>query len=99
MENEKDVDQKSNSSQSSSVGYAPALIQSYVDGRWFVSTIYRMSSVMLNPPANWYYETIVWGWDSETKQRTEILDIHNSGSFSEKAMKSHIGICIALHGV
>lgn len=44
------------------------LIQSYVKDRWFVSTIHRQSSATANPDG-WYYETMVWNWNAEAKER------------------------------
>ena len=84
---------------SSEGGYTPALIQSYLSGRWFVSTMYRQSSAMIEPPANWYFETIVWEWDSKTKQRGKMVSVDDSGSSQEQAMMSHINICGELLGV
>lgn len=72
------------------------LIQSYVYRRWFVSTIYRRSSVAIESPASWYFETIVWEWNNKTKQREKMLSTDDSGSSQEQAMLNHINICSEL---
>ncbi len=69
------------------------LIQSYVADRWFVSTILRASSAMEGGP---YFETIVWDWDSETKDRGKLLEIEDSGMSPEHASASHANICQSL---
>ena len=75
------------------------LIQSYVAGRWFVSTTYRRSSAMIEPPANWYFETIAWEWDPNTKTQGRIIKMDDSGSSQEEALLSHINICSELLGI
>lgn len=50
------------------------------DKVFFISTIYRQSSAMCNNPP-WYYETLVWEWDTEKRcRKEEILSEHNSSS-------------------
>lgn len=51
-----------------------ALIQSYVfceDKAFFVSTINRESSAMLNPGV--YAETMIWEWDSTTRTKGALV--------------------------
>ncbi len=69
-----------------------SLIQSYVSRRWFVSTTYRQSSVMADGHV-WYFETIVWEGDNETKKKEKMIKTEDSGSSQEQAMLSHINIC------
>jgi hypothetical protein len=71
------------------------LIQSYVQDYFFVSTAYRRSSAMLAPDL-WYYETIVWNWNPETRERGEIVDSHDSGYSRRTALASHAEICASL---
>jgi len=72
-----------------------ALIQSYVMQKWFVSTIHRQSSVMTESPP-WYYETIIWEWDAETRKTGAIVSTEDSGSWPEVAAKRHATICVNL---
>ena len=75
------------------------LIQTYVfhsneqaeDKAFFVSTIDRTSSSMY---ASRYAETIVWEWDSTTKQRGDIIHI---GEGSEGSIRIHFNICEKLY--
>lgn len=71
------------------------LIQSYVQDHYFVSTAYRRSSAMLNPQG-WYYETIVWNWNPETKERGEIVDSRDCGVNRLTALACHAAICASL---
>jgi hypothetical protein len=58
------------------------------DGKWFfVSTILRESSAMVNSPG-WYPETITWEYNRETMERGNILDIDGSGD----ALKQHFRV-------
>ncbi len=69
------------------------LIQSYVKDRWFISTIYRQSSAALNPDG-WYYETMVWDWDAQTKTRGEhFIAQYDSGLSETYAMRHHADVC------
>jgi hypothetical protein len=69
------------------------LIQSYVEEKYFISTIYRQSSAITESPM-WYYETMVWEWDKDSRQRkSEILQQIDSGSEKSQALKSHLEIC------
>ena len=48
-------------------------LQTYIKGKYCVSTIYRESSVSIpNPP--WYYETFVWDLDPDTGKFTTLTD-------------------------
>lgn len=68
------------------------LIQSYVAGRWFVSTAYRKSSAVLNPDG-WYYETIIWEWNAKTKKRGRMLTMQDVGLTPRYAHRMHFEIC------
>ena len=70
------------------------LIQSYVLEKYFVSTIYRESSCEI--PNIWYYETMVWEWDKETRERGEILLQEDSGMSKNIALGNHNRICLNL---
>ena len=53
------------------------LAQTYVftnNGAYFVSTIDRVCSAPISPI--WYAETLVWRWDPETKERGELVSMH-----------------------
>ena len=69
------------------------LIQSYVCEEYFVSTIYRRSSAELGP--KWYYETIVWKWNKDTRTRGKMLEMHDSGLSPMTAIDHHYDICRA----
>ena len=40
---------------------------------YMVSTAYRQSSAPI-PDAPWYWETLTWEWNPETKERGDIVD-------------------------
>ena len=69
------------------------LIQSYLLDKYFISTIYRKASTV---EVMYFYETIVWEWDSIKKKRGQILDSHDSGSYVQKALVSHYHICLEI---
>lgn len=71
------------------------LIQSFVADTYMVSTAYRRSSASIIPEL-WYYETIVWEYNSKTKQRGKILEIHDSGINAKMAFRNHMTICETL---
>lgn len=71
------------------------LIQSYVADRYFVSTIERNSSAMLETEMS-YFETIIWEWDSDTRNIGKMLNCLNSGIGMTQAIKSHAAIVISL---
>ena len=62
------------------------LIQTYLRRKYFISTIFRRAST---PQEIWYYETIVWEWDNETKERGAILDSMDSGRTETLAIINH----------
>ena len=66
------------------------LIQSYVLEKFFVSTAYRRASTV---EEMWFYETIVWDWDSATHKRGKIVTMEDSGGLAETAIDSHFEIC------
>ena len=70
------------------------VIQSYIYTQkinYFVSTIYRRSSAMLNPDG-WYYETFAWTLKENGEKDEWVED--NSGAISlNGALKQHYGVC------
>ncbi len=70
------------------------LIQSYVVDLFFVSTIYRESSAPI--PNLWYYETMAWEWDRETRKRGELLLQEDSGTPKKAALENHARVCARL---
>jgi len=67
------------------------LIQSYLQEGYFISTVYLQSSAPINTPS-WYYETIVWEWDKDTRERGKIIEMEDSTSYPDTALKSHFNI-------
>jgi len=67
------------------------LIQSFILEKYYISTIYRKCSAIIEDI--WYYETIIWEWDAEKKKRGEMLEMHDSGLSSNIALKNHFQIC------
>ena len=63
------------------------VIQSYIFQKWMVSTIHRQSSALMYDPP-WFYETIVWEWDGETRTRGKI--VHEAGC---DTTAEHFAIC------
>ena len=63
----------------------------YTDkGNYFISTIYRRSSAMLNPDG-WYYETFAWRLNDKDERTDWVED--NSGAISKKgAIKQHLEV-------
>lgn len=68
------------------------LIQSYVLEKFFISTAYRKCSADI-PREIWYYETIVFSWDRETRGITGVVEITDSGSDTMDAFAIHNSIC------
>lgn len=67
------------------------LIQSYVADKYFISTVYRCASI---PEYEmWFYETIIWEWNKETKQRGHIALTEDSGAIAELALNRHAELC------
>ncbi len=59
------------------------LLKSYVfhgDQCFYVSTIERDSSALVEPPPPRYAETLVWEYDMETKQRGTLIGCDGDGS-------------------
>ena len=72
------------------------VIKSYVwhgDKCFFVSTIERDSSACLPPPLPRYNETLVWGYDWETSERSEHILYQG---FAYHGIDEHQRICLAL---
>ncbi len=63
------------------------LICSYVKGKYFVSTIYRQASTI---EPMWYFETMAWDWNNETKERGKIIEMDDSGVDEESAFNNHL---------
>lgn len=64
------------------------LMCTYLKGKYFISTIYRQSSAMIEDC--WYFETMAWEWDDKTKQRGSIVELDDSGVSEEMAMDNHL---------
>ena len=77
------------------------LIQSYLFtnyGNFFISTIYRMSSAMLEVDS-WYYETFAWRLDKDKHRTDWVADNSGAGTVSG-AFDQHFEVCrqLELHG-
>lgn len=70
------------------------LLCSYVKNKYFISTAYRKASTI---EPMWYFETIVWEWDSKTRKRGKMLDMEDSGSWEDVAFKNHFKLIENLH--
>lgn len=73
------------------------LMCTYLKGKYFISTIYRESSAMIEDC--WYFETMAWDWDEKTKQRGSIVEMEDSGSSEEMAMNNHLSIVKKLNNL
>ncbi len=63
------------------------LMCTYLKNKFFVSTIYREASTI---EPIWHFETMVWEWNAETKQRGAIVEMDDSGIDEEMAMDNHL---------
>ncbi len=68
------------------------LIQSYVNNRYFVSTIRRECSAVA-AAGMMYYETMVWKWDAKTKKRGRIVRQYESHDSIRFALQMHAKTC------
>lgn len=69
----------------------PKLIQSYVRNKFFISTMLMESNSILG--SNYcYYETLVFEWNEETKETSNIIDseVH---SCPKGAFRQHYALC------
>jgi len=69
-------------------------LQSYLFtnyGNFFISTIYRISSVMMDPPP-WYYETFAWRLD-KNKHRTDWVADNSGAGTPTGAFEQHFEVC------
>jgi hypothetical protein len=64
------------------------LMCTYLKGKYFISTIYRESSAMIQDC--WYFETMVWEWNDKTRERGSIIEMDDSGISEEQAMDNHL---------
>jgi hypothetical protein len=64
------------------------LMCTYLKGKYFISTVYRQSSGMIEHC--WYFETIAWDWNDKTKERGGIVEMDDSGIDEEIAMGNHL---------
>ena len=71
------------------------LIASYLLGKYYVSTAFRECSADTPVPI-WYFETIVWEWDKDTKKTGHILNMSESDT-EAKAIENHFTILRNLH--
>lgn len=62
------------------------LMCTYFKNKYFVSTIYREASTI---EPIWYFETMVWEWDSKTNTRGSIIEQEDSGYDETMAMQNH----------
>lgn len=67
-------------------------LQSYTEVH-LVSTIYRRASTINEM---WYYETIVWEYDRNTRKRGELLETYNSGHSMGIALEHHNKLVVDL---
>ena len=67
------------------------LIQTYYKQKYFISTAYRRASVSCCPDM-WYFETIVWEWNKETRETGRMLEQDDSGSSERVALKNHFSL-------
>jgi len=70
------------------------LLQSYLFtnyGNFFISTIYRISSVMIDP-SPWYYETFAWRLD-KNKHRTDWVADNSGAGTPTGAFEQHFEVC------
>lgn len=67
------------------------LIMSIVKKKYFVSTIWRKASTIVEM---WYFETIVWEWDDATRERGQMLDMSDHGTSPEMAIGKHSNTCL-----
>lgn len=75
---------------------AEKIVQSYVyadDKKFFVSTIYRQSSVAVSSPP-WFYE--IYGWELNDKNEKGEWIIEDSANNFPEAMEKHNKHCIKL---
>ena len=59
---------------------------------FFVSTIERDSSAMVEPPAGRFFETLCWEWDRDRSCRGKML-FQANGS---KTLTKHFDMCVQL---
>ena len=69
--------------------YYYMLIQSYVKNKYLVVTRYRLASNQ----QDWHFETVVWEWYADTKQRGNLVDVIDSGLSEISALGHHSSIC------
>jgi hypothetical protein len=67
------------------------LLCTYLKGKYFISTIYRQSSAVTDTPL-WYFETMAWEWDNVTKERGQLLEMEDSGTYEEMALDNHFAM-------
>lgn len=67
-----------------------ALIQSYVKNTYYVSTIRRISSVVVSSPPQ-YFETIVW--TLKDGKMDKIKEQYDSGNNEVYAFRQHAEVC------
>ena len=62
------------------------LIQSYLLEKYFISTAHRREST---PEEIWYYETIVWEYDKETRKQGKMILMEDSGMNKLDSLTNH----------
>lgn len=68
------------------------VMSSYVRRRWNVSTARRLYSIVDATPMV-EFETIVWVWNPQTKDREELIYMESCGNSLALAVEMHTTIC------
>lgn len=71
------------------------LLSTHLRRKFYISTAYRQSS-SIELGEMWYFETITWEWNEETKQRGRIIDQEDSGADEISAIQNHNRIVLEL---
>lgn len=64
------------------------LLCTYLKNAFFISTMWRKSSA----DDSYFFETIVWEWDSLSKKNGHIVEMADSGTDEDTAIESHFSI-------
>jgi len=67
-------------------------LQTYVNNKYFVSTLQRRCSAAAAPEL-WYYETLAWELDKLDRKRDELVKQVDSGLTPQGATESHFKVC------
>ncbi len=72
------------------------LLHTTLKDKYLISTMYRQASTI---EPMWYFETIAWNWDKETKKRVSIVEMDDSGISEEIAIINHMNIVQKLNSL